>query len=392
MSCLPSFDQKQKKLYLLLFLFLLVNIINIILQDKIEFKSVFVFYYYIKPMSKILNIIPFFINKKYFKVDRHNSELTQSLPKNNIKDYIILILVIIGTFLTNIIIMINDDKGMDILIYNKISLSILIFSLLSKYFSEFKFYSYRIISFIMFFIAASIIDIWIYKLNDKPNFKIAHIILIIIYTIFSSIFWIYQKYIIEHKYISFYIACSFFGSIDLIFYIIMEIIGIKLGIFMYFNNKPIIFSYFSFKGEEKIIVQLAKSIPFLILNSIIFLMYYLTIYNFTVIHLVLIEILFYTLSLIYKLFQFLSLFDFLKMIALFIFLFISVFIYLEIIRLNCCGLNKNTRKYILRREKTDKIEMEKLINEDEDEEDYENNSIEISKGYLFKNNMNDIED
>lgn len=56
--------------------------------------------------------------------------------------------------------------------------------------------------------------------------------------------------------------------------------------------------------------------------------------------------------------------------------------------MNFCGLNKNTRKNILRREREERMSMSigEIMDENENDDD-ENNKIELSKGYLvdFKN-------
>ena len=255
-----------------------------------------------------------------------------------------------------------------------------------KYLMDYKLYSHKIISLIMFFIFSILIDICIYLISGKPSFNYVHIIIIIFSAFYSSIYWIYQKYLIDNKYISLYIICSFFGLMDLIFYIIIEIIGIKFGNFLYFNNNQIIISYFSIKGKENIFAQLLKSSPFIVLNSF-FILYIILINYIPIIYV----ILFYYLNNLYF-------FILIIVIVLFIFLLISIMIYLEIIELKFCGLNKNTRRNILKRENSHKIELERMMNgeeEDENNEDnLENNKIELSKGYLvdiknFNNNRNE---
>ena len=54
-------------------------------------------------------------------------------------------------------------------------------------------------------------------------------------------------------------------------------------------------------------------------------------------------------------------------------------IYLEIIELNFCELNKNTRRNILKREIKEKMDLEYS----DEEDDLKNSHFEISPGYLI---------
>ena len=66
-----------------------------------------------------------------------------------------------------------------------------------------------------------------------------------------------------------------------------------------------------------------------------------------------------------------------------------LFIYDEILELNFCGINKNTRRNILKRE----LEEKKYIDTDLYEDELNNNKFEISEGYLMEIQFNDqIED
>ena len=66
-----------------------------------------------------------------------------------------------------------------------------------------------------------------------------------------------------------------------------------------------------------------------------------------------------------------------------------LFIYDEILELNFCGINKNTRRNILKRE----LEEKKYIDTDLYDDELNNNKFEISEGYLMEIQFNDqIED
>ena len=169
----------------------------------------------------------------------------------------------------------------------------------------------------------------------------------------------------EQKNISFYIVCFFYGFIEFI---------IKFPSFL-----PIL----KHKTYKTILSSLALLVFFLTFNFI----FYRTIYENTVIYWVIFFIYIQFIESIgYKLFEFSNFLDF-SIIISGIFILICLFIYAEIIELNFCGLNENTRRNILKRE----LEEKKDINLNDDE--LKNDKIEISKGYYIEMGANDqIED
>ena len=71
-------------------------------------------------------------------------------------------------------------------------------------------------------------------------------------------------------------------------------------------------------------------------------------------------------------------------IVLFIFQGVSLFAYLEIEEYKCCGLSRNTKKNILLREESADLY--------DDEDTIIDENLEISPGYLFKENKKDEEE
>ena len=65
-----------------------------------------------------------------------------------------------------------------------------------------------------------------------------------------------------------------------------------------------------------------------------------------------------------------------------ILILICLFIYTEIIELNFCELNKNTRRNILKREMREKMMIGDLYNDEQN-----NNRLEISPGYIVDFNV-----
>ena len=61
----------------------------------------------------------------------------------------------------------------------------------------------------------------------------------------------------------------------------------------------------------------------------------------------------------------------------------SSFIYIEIIELSFCGLNRNTRRNILKRVIEENLELDGLKNDE-----LKTDNVEISKGYIIELNFN----
>jgi len=172
-----NLDKKNKKLFKLISLYYLIFICNYLIQIYFTLKPSNIFEKYLNPTAKILNIIPYIIIKKYYK-DKSGVLLLKSKysafqSDNNLKDYIILCLIIIVFDLIDI----NEFalKETYFSIANTGTFILLILSLLKKFIDDFKFYSHRIISFILIFIFATIIDIfdifYIKIINDIFSFS-----------------------------------------------------------------------------------------------------------------------------------------------------------------------------------------------------------------------------
>jgi len=265
-----NLDKKNKKLFKLISLYYLIFICNYLIQIYFTLKPSNIFEKYLNPTAKILNIIPYIIIKKYYK-DKSGVLLLKSKysafqSDNNLKDYIILCLIIIVFDLIDI----NEFalKETYFSIANTGTFILLILSLLKKFIDDFKFYSHRIISFILIFIFATIIDIfdifYIKIINDI--FSFSFLFMWILYIISYAIYMAYQKYLIDSKYVSYHFVCFLFGLIGFILLIFLEIIGN----FLYYNNNKIIFTYLTQKTSQSIIIQLLKTIPSIALLFILF--------------------------------------------------------------------------------------------------------------------------
>ena len=144
---------------------------------------------------------------------------------------------------------------------------------------------------------------------------------------------------------------------------------------------------------------LLKSLPFIFMYTFIYIIYYLIIYNFSIVHARIINILSKIIGIFFNIKYMTSWDIFIELSFSFLYL-ISFNIYLEIIEIKCFKLNFNTRRNILIRENLDEI-LNK-IGEYEEEDINKNNilekKVELSQGYLVdfndipKKNNNSLDD
>ena len=228
---------------------------------------------------------------------------------------------------------------------------------------------------ISFLILAALSVAALLKINFG-RFETPHLIILITITlldfIFMSISFTYYKYLIDEKNISFYIICFFYGLIDWIFIIVSIII----------YNRTSIISYLSININYKVILSSLLLLIFYIAYNLFF---YRAISEHPVIYGEIFDVYTTFLSSLVKISlnnlpfstRFLIVFEG-------ILILISSFIYTEIIVLKFSGLNRNTRRSILKREMEEKIELDECFDELIDEK------VEISRGYYIEIGFNTI--
>ena len=324
---------------------------------------------YIQNIGQILVIIPYLVNILFF--NNKKIEIKNNKTKNKKKDYILFVLIIIIKFLGSLISsFLKYKRQSEFLFFDYISdINILLFlTLLIKFSSDSKIYKHKLLSVIMTVILIIADEILSFKLEYIFFFYSSFLL---------SIYYFYQQTLIRTQNISFYIFCSLFGLID---FIVNIIIG---NIFYYysFNEKLILISEFYRE-------QLLKNFFFILLKSllpiicyiIIYIIFYYIIFNYTIIHAFIINIIFDLCEIL--LFYHLNLDGQIPALITFFFVLFNYAIYIEILELSCCGLNKNTRRNILKRIK------EEEFDEDINNKNVDINRVELSKGYLV--NLNEI--
>lgn len=352
-SC--SFDKKTRNLYLYILGFVISFTTILIMRAQDFFKETYQYFSYVNSLSRILVIIPYFIEKIYFKNNKKNPH-----SKNTIYDYIIFILnILINTLF------VMFHKGYDGFYFSFQGATVVFLSLYMKLSTDFKFYKHRIIGISIFFIFSIIIDILsnIYDSISTP-YKTQFIIQFFIWGLYS-VTLNYRKYLMEAKYVSPFMVCSIFGLHDFIIQIIFEIIGNNYKNFLSYNQKEITLSLLDNIKIDDIPSIILKSIPYIILYNILYCCYYLIIDRYTVIHGVIVEIITLFADILIRRFKDKSIMEIAIFSILYIFVIIGLFIYIEIIELKFCGLNKYTRRKILEREQDE----QKYINEENDRND-----------------------
>ena len=370
------FEQKTRRFYILLFSYFISDICLISIHNYLNFQEFSLVEDFIESISKIIVIIPYFIYKIFSKKEYITSlKNKKSISNNNIKDYIIFILVVIIEFLFSIFLIELRSKN------NYYEVIVLFyFSLLMRIYNDFKFYKHRIVGLIIF----SIFSITKEILTFRLTFNFTNILLNIYFLFLFAIIFYYQQYLISIRNISFYIVCSFYGLIDSIFLIITKILYSELGLYINYKNYKIskFHNELIFKNYSTILV---KVLPYFFIYAIKYIISYFIIDNFSIIHS---RIIYISSNMVQNILVSIKSSDNDEVLfnSLFIIIkFISLGIYLEIIEIKFCGLNKNTRRNILIREILEKCEINQIIdNEDEEENEsiLEDKKIEFSDGYL----------
>lgn len=380
-----SFDNKIKMLYRYYFIFLLLSVFKFFFNYKLKNEE---FDYhnllFIDPISRVLLIIPYFIYNKCI-TNKYSDRFTLNFAK---KDWIIFILIFFIHFFYNVFYLFGYyfgklDNSYDYMVECSTEFLIIIFlSILMKFVGNFSFYSHHVASVIIAFIFTIIFGIiFFYKSNYHQYIyfyqSAINVLIIIFYYFLECVNITYHKYLLDKTSISYLIVCSFYGFIDFIF--------ISAGYFILNINFSI-----SDYIDKNIIFEAIINI---ICYSLFYYFYYRIINEYNIIYAEILSFFFNTIeslsnAVIYKMYKYKSSLIILEGISI----LVCLLIYDEIIELNCCKLNKNTRRNILIREKCESLDLDHTLSELlEDDNKEKNEKFEFSKGYLIDldNNQNE---
>ena len=253
----------------------------------------------------------------------------------------------------------NNKKYSD----NFIFIEFLIFFIVSKFRKEEVYYKHQNISFFILILLEAVKNIYFFK-KKLCSFSIIEMILNAIYSILYAIYFLYIKGFMKYKFIS-PAKCNFLiGIINtpiiiLIYFIISFTPLGKDNNEYYYDN---IFKFFNDLGKIE-----AKSLIILILLPFVYGILHYTlikiIYDYTIFHM---YIPFMIENFIENIIQNFGKLENIFLISSFFVELIIILVFLEIIEINCCGLNKNLKRNI---ELRGTIDSSLAIENDDDDDD-----------------------
>ena len=264
------------------------------------------------------------------------------------------------------------------------AIEIIFIVIISKFLLKTQLYIHHYIGLIILVIASLSIDIPFNLSLFKP--QILFVVIYLLFIIVDANFITYEKYMMDKLYYSPFVIVFSIGILFLSVSIFFTIYILMVGNSLYDGKKYTLQSfsdYFEEKGYKTTVIYMFYCSSFRFFLNILKI---LTIYYFTQNH-------------IYTSYTFIKLVDLLIMkktnykyfsIILFIPQFLGLLIFLEIIELNFCKLNKNTKINI------EKRELKEDLNDDDDQNDEDidpeerkskQSIVEISPGYLVDSSV-----
>ena len=337
--------------------------------------------------SQIIISFPFFFDKFYKK--KHILEKNTKFSK---KDKIIFALVILIHFIFITINIIYDDTLLYFsTLFNTYNVFMFVSTIAGKYTSNSGYFIHHFIGQIIFFISASINDMLSYKFyKDDLNLDWKHITIATLDWMSEITVITYKKYLMEYKYMSPYLISFIFGACSFVYVLFLNFLTIFNKNVICFNNACFEFFYLSSENfNNNFFFSLSIIISF-ICDIAFYTMDYNILFYFTACH---VNLSFYFEAVINNIIKAkdnnINFGLWLVLILSIIFLLIGLCIYLEILELNFCELNKNTKRNIEERsDNSEGIKVYKIDEEEEDEEDSLRDSakhaVEIVPGYTVE--------
>ena len=254
--------------------------------------------------------------------------------------------------------------------FTKESFVVVFIAIVAYFLLKYKYYIHNIISLIAFIIMGIFIDIILEKFQEEFSGRSSTIIAIYFFELIVEVLnFCYQKYMIDILFHYFYNVVFALG-LDLF-------ICNTIGILLYFSSEELKASLLDSFDDWGLLI------PRFIINMIFqfsyFLLRILTLVYFTPTHLLI------CLSLSKFIAVLINHDDSIKYLSIipFLFQFFSLMINLEIIELNFCGLNKNTKRNIQKRVQEEMLNQERPSNLDDE--------VEFSEGYYLNNRLTRME-
>ena len=385
-KCCLSFGKCRKKFWLLILVAFIIDVLLIVLLYYFSSStSIDISYYssinmlpflFFENLCQSFMFIPHLIHKKLNASKTSSSKLIKA-PTNLIfnrgnvtfsfreKIYFIFFLLLkLFTeifYITYLHYIISNASLTNELTYF-FQFELIFLFLISKLFYNIKYYKHQYISIIILTIFDLFFFVFKFYTQIAHNFFL-HLHCHIIYSFLKSTVTVYIKGLMEHKYISPYKACFQFGFYNLIIVTIVYIIASffpcegylcleEYNEKTYFGNILLIFN-----------VNIFIMLLFFTLKAIVLVLNYVIINEFSVCHsFLLIQITQIIENAIILSLDFGSSDKTYDILLAFIFVFFAlniffILLFLEIIEINCCNINYNTKKNIAERATID-VEME----------------------------------
>ena len=312
-----SISIERNLIYIPIFIF--INFIYFTSQDVLDLSSAFKMF--IRFCSEISLIICYYIQNYLSRNESNSNNKKKVLPKRKINNKIKIIFFII--VLSLIYYYCKDMNINNNAIEHKIYIIMFLY-LIDLFILQRDIYSHQILSIILLMIGIC------YYITNKFSFKLLYLIyLMSLYC--RSFEQILVRYVSINYFINIFLISFFLGFIGLIYLIISRFI--KYDIIILFPNS------ISFTLLLYIICNISRTF-----------LYFQIIDKLGPIHVYLSDLISYTI--LNKLFLYFdkkvpeyASIDFIIILIL----LISMLIYFEIVQLNFCGLNKNTKKQVLKR-------------------------------------------
>ena len=241
----------------------------------------------------------------------------------------------------------------------------LIFFLVHKLGKE-VYYKHQNISFFILILIEIIKNIYFFIKNDYHYSNFILFILSIIYSILYAIYYLYIKGLMKYKFISPYKCNYMIGIINVPIIILISLI-ISFTPLGHTNNEYYYDSIFELFNDLRNIE--VKNVIILILTPFVFGMYAFIvikiIYDYSIFHMYIPFLIQYSIENIF--FKHFEWTEIIFLISSFLIKLIMILVFLEIIEINCCGLNENIKRNIISRGRIDSS----LAIEDDDEKNVE---------------------
>ena len=370
-KCIFSLGTIDKKL-IIPFLTIIVYMLYILCLNKFPLDDICIhFYYFGVSFGKSFTFFMLYIFNYKGNYKIKNTE-NKKCTKNNIIDYFFLFLLnLLKNFSLHLDSVFNND-GTDSLCIME-AFEIIIICLITRFCMKYKYCVRHIISLVIFLILSIIMDIMLKSFKSLTSSIIIYVICV---SIIEASNYCYIKYMMDVKYHSLYIMIFFCGISE--FFLTLIMISLLL-IIRNENNKEYILASLEEYDKSKIGQIVIYFLIGLIGEGILY-----PILEFQTINLFNPNYIFvcYEIGKIANiLFYAKNLLDFLSIIP-YIFQIVALLFYLEIFEFNFCGLNKDTKKNILLRQK------EEININDIDKNDI---VVELKYGYFLTNKENENE-